>query len=141
MQFLIQIMTLEIALIILFQGTGSFYHRITTNWNDYLLILFAFTLVNFIVKKVMISFIKESVKEKYPRRQLSYSLRTFLALISTILLILGIIEVIFNVLTGPFLYCAIITICFPFATYLLLLSLSDPINDKLSWRNLKKTRL
>jgi hypothetical protein len=132
---------LEIVITMLLMGTGSFSQRITTHkLLESLLILIICFFTYFTMRRTN-KLIKESLRESYPPRQISYSSRVVLVVLAPILFIFGVINLIYNVFsldTHALLYWIITGIWIPLATTFLLFSLYNPINDKLSLENIKK---
>jgi hypothetical protein len=97
MKFLAPIIILEMTLTLLFMGRGSFSERITTNnWHFSLLVLIIYSFVHFSMRRTN-KLIKESLRESYPPRPISYSSRVVLFMLAPILFIFGIINIIYNV--------------------------------------------
>jgi hypothetical protein len=132
------ILVFEYAIILLFVGAGSFLERIALNWKNSLILLIIFPFVH-LMWKPRHEEIRKWAKENGPPKKIKSSFRWIMATIATILFIIGIINLIFNFVSPKtILYWVILTVCFPLPTVLLFLALYDPINEKISWENLKK---
>ncbi len=137
MHFLGLYIILMLAVVTLFIGTGSITERIQNNWDTSLILLIIYFIIRLPIRRIA-SLATDDFKDKTPI-SFSYSTRITFAIIGSLLLITGIVELIWNFI--PFktpLYGVAIILCFPGSVTLWSFALYDPTTKKINWDMIKK---
>jgi len=139
MRYLSLVLIIELGVIFMLSGTGTIFHRISSNWKIGLSMIIIYPIIRLIMKKPKTDLI-ESIKKNSnkPPYQFSPLLRKILIIVALIFLSYGLFILRINIPSIPFniINCTML-VSFILATCLLFLSFYDPISDTLSWKNLK----
>jgi len=129
-------MMLTITIVTLFIGTGSVTERLQRNWHTSLILLILYFILHLPIRKVA-SLATDDFKDKTPI-SLSYATRVTFAIISSLLLLTGIAELIWNIIPFHTPLYGVAILCFPGGLGLWYLALYDPTKKKINWDMVKK---
>lgn len=132
---------LYINIIFLFIGEGSLIERIKHNWH-FFIILLIFILLFSIIWIILCHFLIKDTKDIEPIMLTSYSARIVYAIIGSLLLILGIAQLMYNFVSygSPF-YIYVTMFYFGSSFALWIISLLDQVHKEIKWSMLIKPRL